>query len=167
LCGISDVVLFSAAIPGQGGLNHLNERWPSYWAAIFEANGYAPVDVLREKIWHDSRVDWWYRQNMIFFLNSTEIQKIKLFRDAPARPLDLVHPECFGFYHHAFIGMRTELEESKSVDYLELLRKNSQLQSKLDEIFQSKSWRLVRTIKRVRDAADGLRKKVASLLHSC
>jgi 2-polyprenyl-3-methyl-5-hydroxy-6-metoxy-1,4-benzoquinol methylase len=24
-------ILFSAAIPGQGGQDHLNEQWPDYW----------------------------------------------------------------------------------------------------------------------------------------
>ena len=37
LCSLSDVVLFSAAQPGQGGEDHINERDPSYWAALFRA----------------------------------------------------------------------------------------------------------------------------------
>ena len=35
-----DAVLFSAAIPGQGGQDHLNEQWPEYWQKKFEVNGY-------------------------------------------------------------------------------------------------------------------------------
>jgi 2-polyprenyl-3-methyl-5-hydroxy-6-metoxy-1,4-benzoquinol methylase len=30
LTGAASVVLFSAAIPGQGGTGHVNEQWPSY-----------------------------------------------------------------------------------------------------------------------------------------
>lgn len=30
LTRLSDVVLFSAAIPAQGGINHVNEQWQSY-----------------------------------------------------------------------------------------------------------------------------------------
>src|SRR5262249_5217435 len=29
------VVLFSAAIPGQGGTNHVNEQWPNFWQRLF------------------------------------------------------------------------------------------------------------------------------------
>ncbi len=31
LVGSAPVVLFSAAIPGQGGVNHINEQWQSFW----------------------------------------------------------------------------------------------------------------------------------------
>jgi 2-polyprenyl-3-methyl-5-hydroxy-6-metoxy-1,4-benzoquinol methylase len=37
LCNAADVVLFSAAIPGQDGTGHINEQWPSYWARLFIA----------------------------------------------------------------------------------------------------------------------------------
>jgi 2-polyprenyl-3-methyl-5-hydroxy-6-metoxy-1,4-benzoquinol methylase len=30
-----DIILFSAAIPYQGGHNHINEQFPSYWANLF------------------------------------------------------------------------------------------------------------------------------------
>jgi 2-polyprenyl-3-methyl-5-hydroxy-6-metoxy-1,4-benzoquinol methylase len=30
-------VLFSAALPGQGGLNHINERMPAYWRSVLSA----------------------------------------------------------------------------------------------------------------------------------
>src|ERR1700741_2467713 len=41
LCKLADIVLFSAARPGQGGERHINERAPSYWAGQFALNGYA------------------------------------------------------------------------------------------------------------------------------
>ena len=41
LVDLSDFVLFSAAIPHQGGKHHLNERWQDYWAGLFWARGYA------------------------------------------------------------------------------------------------------------------------------
>lgn len=41
LCAASNVVLFSAAIPGQDGTRHQNEQWPSYWAERFIRHGYS------------------------------------------------------------------------------------------------------------------------------
>lgn len=61
-------ILFSAAIPGQGGQNHLNEQWPEYWMAKFAKHGYFFHDVIRPLIWENSNVDYWYRQN-IFLVN--------------------------------------------------------------------------------------------------
>ena len=40
LCNLSKVVLFSAAIPNQGGDHHINEQWQSYWYGIFRDNNY-------------------------------------------------------------------------------------------------------------------------------
>lgn len=61
------VVLFSAAAPGQGGDDHINEQWPSYWARLFEQHGFVTLDCIRPKIVNDARVEWWYRQNILVF----------------------------------------------------------------------------------------------------
>jgi SAM-dependent methyltransferase len=65
LCSLSHTILFSAAVPGQGGTGHLNEQWPPYWAELFMANGMYCSDELRWTIWYDERVCWWYRQNLM------------------------------------------------------------------------------------------------------
>ncbi len=44
----SGIVLFSAAVPGQGGTYHVNEQWPEYWNELFSARGYRCVDCLRD-----------------------------------------------------------------------------------------------------------------------
>ena len=49
LCQSSDVVLFTCAIPGQGGTNHINEKWLSYWIPQFKEHGFQPWDFLRPK----------------------------------------------------------------------------------------------------------------------
>lgn len=71
LCALSDVVLFSAAQPGQGGEAHLNERAPSYWAKQFETHGYAAYDALRPKLAADRSVAPWYRFNTVLYANET------------------------------------------------------------------------------------------------
>lgn len=81
-----DVILFSAAIPGQGGTHHVNEQWPSYWIGKFARVGFKPNDVIRPLIWADKRVSVWYRQNIILF------SKDRIFGDTEICP-DLVHPD--------------------------------------------------------------------------
>jgi SAM-dependent methyltransferase len=69
----SDVVLFSAAIPGQGGNEHVNERWPRYWIERFSSRGYEALDVLRPSLWGDDRVAFWYRQNALLFAHRERV----------------------------------------------------------------------------------------------
>lgn len=63
------VVVFSAAIPGQGGTNHINLQWPWYWRELFRGEGYVCCDPIRPLLWCDERVDWVYRQNVYVFLS--------------------------------------------------------------------------------------------------
>jgi SAM-dependent methyltransferase len=87
-------VLFSAAVPGQGGAGHVNERWPSYWAARFAEHGYLPIDAVRPKIWTDSRVAFWYAQNTLLYVDGTDRATSAVRAACPSAPalLDVVHP---------------------------------------------------------------------------
>jgi SAM-dependent methyltransferase len=98
LCGLSDVVLFAAAIPFQGGAGHVNERWQSWWAQKFAENGYDPFDILRRDIWGRQDIAWWYKQNTIFYVkrNSTAHRRFAERYAQPADTMfDLIHPELF------------------------------------------------------------------------
>lgn len=94
------VVLFSAAIPLQGGASHVNERWQEYWASLFAAHGYVAVDCVRPGVWGDERVAWWYRQNILIFCppekcpagHSPALSAYELNRVDPAMLESLVHP---------------------------------------------------------------------------
>lgn len=87
----SDVVMFSAAVPRQGGTHHVNEQWPSYWAALFEKHNYKPYDAIRPEIWYEDDVEWWYRQNIILFASESAASRLGL--QTGRAPLDIVHPE--------------------------------------------------------------------------
>ena len=64
----ADVVLFSAARPGQGGENHLNEHTYEYWRRQFNARGFAMYDAVRPLI-DDRSVEPWYRYNSFLFVS--------------------------------------------------------------------------------------------------
>jgi hypothetical protein len=96
LTRLSDLILFSAAIPGQGGTGHVNEQWPEYWATLFAARGYVCADGLRFALWHDPKIQWWYRQNILLFAAASwEPRLVAAGLDVVARPLPLVHPAHF------------------------------------------------------------------------
>ncbi|HVN89451.1 MAG TPA: class I SAM-dependent methyltransferase [Candidatus Binataceae bacterium] len=90
-------VLFSAAIPYQGGTRHVNEQWPVYWAKLFARHGYKPIDYLRRLIWQSDQVEWWYAQNLLLFIDQDVLRSdkrlLKEYREEP--PLSLVHPKHY------------------------------------------------------------------------
>ena len=67
LVSLGNVILFSAAIPGSGGINHINEQWPEYWEEKFKKLGYIKHDILKEYFWNDPGIWWWYKQNMVLY----------------------------------------------------------------------------------------------------
>lgn len=99
LINASDFVLFSAAIPSQGGVGHINEQWPEYWAKKFHENGYVPLDFIRKKIWNDENIPFWYRQNILVFAKEERLPSLNL--DAVDASADgggiaaLIHPDLY------------------------------------------------------------------------
>lgn len=99
LTALAPIVVFSAAIPFQGGVEHKNEQWPDYWAALFAGHGYAPVDCLRRRVWKNDNTQFWYAQNMMMFVREDRLGSL---RDPDARHnhdagamLSIVHPKKY------------------------------------------------------------------------
>ena len=67
------VVLFSAAVPGQGGTRHINEQWSAYWKALFARHGYRRLDPIRPRIWRDRGIERWYRQNIFLYASAATL----------------------------------------------------------------------------------------------
>ena len=91
LCNAADRVLFSAAIPGQGGRHHLNEQWPKYWANLFGEFGYGCHDLVRPQVWNNPSVLWYYAQNCLLFIRVGTDPGLR----PAAEPLALVHPAAW------------------------------------------------------------------------
>ena len=69
LCRHADLVMFSAAPPGQGGENHINEQPYDYWRKLFRDQGYDMYDPLRASLRGVSEVMPWYRYNTFVFVS--------------------------------------------------------------------------------------------------
>jgi SAM-dependent methyltransferase len=98
LTRLSPIVLFSAAIPNQGGTEHLNERWQDYWAEVFLAHGYRSIDAIRWRIWDNDDVELWYRQNMFLCVSEAVVGKYpKLTAPVPVEslPRSVIHPRAW------------------------------------------------------------------------
>jgi SAM-dependent methyltransferase len=69
----SDLIMFSAASPGQFGQHHVNCQWPSYWQSLFNAQGYTCEDNFRWEIWDITDIEPWYRQNIFLARRASQI----------------------------------------------------------------------------------------------
>jgi len=64
LTTVAPIVVFSAAIPGQGGVGHVNERWQTYWADLFHTHGWYTASGPRDELWTVDGVAPYYPQNI-------------------------------------------------------------------------------------------------------
>jgi hypothetical protein len=78
----ADLILFSAAIPGQPDIRHINEHPPLFWRSLFERKGYQRLDVIRPHIINDETISYWYRQNLFLFANEKGLRRLKSARAA-------------------------------------------------------------------------------------
>jgi len=78
LVNAGDVILFSAAFPGQGGTNHVNEQLPDYWENKFEKYNYHFFDIVRPKVLEHNSVERWYKQNTFLIVKDKIMQSLEL-----------------------------------------------------------------------------------------
>ena len=107
LTSASDFILFSAALPSQGGENHLNERPFEYWQALFREKGYEFYDLLRPRIWNDGDIEWWYRQNMFVVVNGAKYH----FEKTPI--FSAHHPQHAADFKRHFINVRNRIKNGE------------------------------------------------------
>jgi SAM-dependent methyltransferase len=130
LTSFSPAVLFSAAVPGQGGKHHVNEQWPDYWAARFEQHGFTVVDCLRPLLWNNPHVEWWYAQNTFLFVKSETLAGNSALSEAARRTdrqrLAIVHPRAYQAAQGKFelVSLRRALRLAESIVQATFLRRN-------------------------------------------
>lgn len=107
LTNLSDTIIFSAAIPYQGGQNHVNEQWLTYWESLFNAHNYTLFDIIRPKIWDNSDVFFWYKQNVVVFAKNGCINE--LAKNCPSIVIrNIVHPDLYRIHCVALEECRRE-----------------------------------------------------------
>jgi SAM-dependent methyltransferase len=99
LTELGPAVVFSAAIPFQGGIGHVNEQWPEYWAEHFRRKNYVAIDCIRRRIWSNPHVEWWFAQNTLVFAERAYVERHpwlqREFEATPREQLAVVHPRRY------------------------------------------------------------------------
>jgi len=97
LTRMAPCVLFSAAIPGPTGTNHINPQYPPYWIRLFQERGYEGIDPIRPRIWGNDSVEWFYQQDTIMFVGP----KHALLHENFPKPHTVVHQHMYEQVLHA------------------------------------------------------------------
>lgn len=71
-----ELILFSAAPPGQGGDHHVNEQPYDYWRQLFAKHGYAALDYVRPLVRDESSIEPWYRYNTLLYASSQRLARL-------------------------------------------------------------------------------------------
>ena len=104
LTSLSDIIIFSAAVPGQTGENHKNEQPFSYWVDIFRLFNFDCYDIFREKYWSNPKIEWWYKQNMFSFIKQgKQTSNFKKYNGN-----EYIHPELLKMYVDALSTKNAE-----------------------------------------------------------
>jgi SAM-dependent methyltransferase len=98
LCRVARAVVWSAAIPGQGGDGHVNEQWPDYWTNRFNRHDWILLDPWRDDLWQHAGVEPWYRQNLLAACPLADTDPVGI-----RRPRALVDPVTWA-YHRGVPG---------------------------------------------------------------
>ncbi|MEM7405502.1 MAG: class I SAM-dependent methyltransferase [Pseudomonadota bacterium] len=70
------IVMFSAAPPGQGGHEHINEQHYDFWRKLFSAHDYQAYDFVRPGLVDDEEIDPWYRYNTFLYANAEGAERM-------------------------------------------------------------------------------------------
>jgi len=111
------MVLFSAAPPGQGGENHINEQPYAYWRDRFTRKGFVPLDLVRPQVRNRQDVEPWYRYNTLLYVErkylDTLPESVRRLRISDNAPIPDVSPLWYrmrkGFISVLPVGAMTRL----------------------------------------------------------
>jgi hypothetical protein len=63
-------IFFTAATPGQGGIDHVNEQPPEYWHELFALHGWYPdmkeTDAIRQECGKFKRMTWFVTNSWMY-----------------------------------------------------------------------------------------------------
>lgn len=77
LCRHGELIIFSAAVPGQGGERHVNEQPLEYWREKFLLRGYFAFDWIRPVISGVFQIEPWYRYNSLLFATDRAASELR------------------------------------------------------------------------------------------
>ncbi|MFZ0847076.1 MAG: class I SAM-dependent methyltransferase [Pseudolabrys sp.] len=98
-------VLVFGGVSRAGCTHHVNCQWPEYWQARFNKRGSTCSDDLRWKVWNESEIEPWYRQNMFVAVRDSA------GAGHEARIVKAIHPDMLPTFSGTFFDEhRSQIE---------------------------------------------------------
>ena len=91
LTSMAPCVLFSAAVPGPTGTNHINSQYLPYWIELFKRHGYEGIDPIRPRILGNNSVEWFYQQDTVMFVAPEH----RLLAKGFLKPQTIIHQNLY------------------------------------------------------------------------
>lgn len=111
LCSYSDTILFSAAVPYQGGTEHINEQPPAYWFELFKEKNYYCFDILRKEFINNEELPYGcYAQNAFIYTCKPEYLLSLGKNYEKSSPMFFYHP----WYVKTYYSIMKEYEMRES-----------------------------------------------------
>jgi SAM-dependent methyltransferase len=98
LTSVSDVIIFSAAVPEQGGDGHINCRNRLFWHNLFEQNKFFLRDTIRSKIRQNPRVGRWYALNTLDYTRVNSSPTVEDYHNLVTNLIDAESEASSHFY---------------------------------------------------------------------
>jgi hypothetical protein len=70
LTSCAPVVIFSAAVPNQGGHGHINCQARGFWHDLFIANNFQVADTMRKELRDTDDLAIWYKLNLVDYVTN-------------------------------------------------------------------------------------------------
>ncbi len=87
----TDFILFSAAIPRQGGLGHVNLQRHAYWHEKFSNLGFSFFDGFKPEIISNQGIKYWFRQNLFLYHRGKFTERFQNLSNITNPEFELVH----------------------------------------------------------------------------
>lgn len=122
LTELSDIVMFSAAIPHQRGKGHINEQYATYWIKLFDKYDYQVLDVIRPRIWNNNKVRPFYAQNIFLYVRreSEEYERLEyLAKQNNEQMFNVIHPGIWEQVNdYKVVRMLDHMHENRLISWI-------------------------------------------------
>ena len=116
LVSYSDIILFSAAIPYQSGINHINCQPLQFWYNIFSKYDYVCFDFRDKLMDLYEDIASYYAQNILLYVHRDKSYKFNNFK-LTNRPILYYHPD--------FVNGIVNKSETDKLKYIEDIKEKN------------------------------------------
>ena|GEM_PF-968322 len=171
LVSMAPVVIFSAAIPGQGGTHHINEQWQTFWIELFKKKGYDVLDIFRTIHWDNKDIEPWYRQNIFAFVRQEHASRYN--NQINGRVFSTVHPDIFSLRIDSIIADKDSIiadKDSIIADKDSIIADKDSIimnyETYVDCLTHSFSWQLTKPLRYLRSRTASMRIWIEEVLNA-